>query len=131
MLRAKAGPTLFALAGLALLNVSCGGGGGTVNPPPPPIGVVLSPNALRVLPDGTPASVNVTVTRPAGTSRAVTLTVPLLPPGVTVQIESPGAGNQGKLTFTATAQEGGAGTFPLRVRAEDERSLRHPPEPWR
>jgi hypothetical protein len=108
------------LTGSALVNASCGGGGGgAVKPPPGTITVTLSPSALRLLPDGTPASVDVTVTRPAGTSRSVTLTVPLLPAGVTVQVESPGTGNQGKLTFAATAQEGGAGTFPIRVSAGD------------
>lgn len=122
VVRAKPTLALFVLVGLTLLNVSCGGGGGTVKPPPGPIGVALSPSALRVLPDGTAASVEVTVTRPAGTSRAVTLTLLSVPTGVTAAIQSPGAGSKGTLTFTATAQEGGAGTYQVHVRADDGES---------
>ena len=93
-----------------------------MKPPPGPIGIALSPSALRVLPDGTTASVEVTVTRPAGTSRPVTLTLLSIPAGVTAAIQSPAAGSKGTLTFTATAQEGGAGTYQVRVRADDGES---------
>jgi len=122
VLRARVVLALFVLVGLTLLNVSCGGGGGTVKPPPAPIGIAFSPSALRVLPDGTAASVEVTVTRPAGTSRAVTLSLFSVPTGVTATVQSPGAGSKGTLTFTAMAQEGGAGTYQVRVRADDGES---------
>jgi hypothetical protein len=121
VLRARVVLALFLLVGVALLNMSCGGGT-AAKPLPLPIGVTLSPSALRVVPDGTPASVEVTVTRPAGTSRAVTLTLLSVPAGVTAAVQSPGAGSKGTLTFSATAQEGGAGTYQVRVRADDGES---------
>jgi hypothetical protein len=113
---------LLVLASSALIHVSCGGGAA---PPPPPqqIGVRLSPITLKVLQNGTSASVDVTVTRPTGTARNVTLSVLSLPAGVTAQVESPGAGNAGKVTFTAAAQEGTAGTYQVRVRADDGEAM--------
>lgn len=113
---------LLLLASSALIHVSCGG---EANPPPPPqqIGVRLSPITLKVLQNATPASVDVTVTRPTGTARNVTLSVLSLPAGVTAQVESPGAGNAGKVTFTAAAQEGTAGTYQVRVRANDGEAM--------
>jgi hypothetical protein len=89
-----------------LFSFACGGGGGAASPPPSsPITVALSLATLEVYRGGEPALVDVTVTRPAGTSRSVTLTAPLLPAGVTAEIESPGDGNQGTITFTAAALE--------------------------
>jgi hypothetical protein len=41
---------------------------------------------------------------------------------VTAAIQSPGAGSKGTLSFTATAQEGGAGNYQVRVRADDGES---------
>jgi hypothetical protein len=116
--RIRTALALLVLASSALIHVSCGGGAA---PPPPPqqIGVRLSPLTLKVLQNGTPASVDVTVTRPTGTARNVTLSVLSLPAGVTAQVESPGAGNAGKVTFTAAAQAGTAGTYQVRVRADD------------
>jgi hypothetical protein len=113
---------LLVLASSALIHVSCGG---EANPPPPPqqIGVRLSPITLKVLQNGTPASVDVTVTRPAGTSRPVTLTLYSVPAGVTAQVDSPGSGDTGKITFTAAAQEGTAGTYQVRVRADDGEAM--------
>ena len=53
-----------------------------------------------MLPDGTPASVDVTVQRPSGNTGAVTLsTTPV--PGITTQIASPGTGDSGQVVFTA------------------------------
>jgi len=119
--RIRTALALLVLASTALIHVSCGG---EANPPPPPqqIGVRLSPITLKVLQNATPASVDVTVTRPAGTSRPVTLTLSSVPAGVTAQVDSPGSGDTGKITFTATAQEGGAGTYQVRVRADDGES---------
>lgn len=104
-----------------LATASCGGGSISSTPPPPPaIGVALSANTLKVFQDGTtPASVDVTVTRPEGTSGAVTLTTLYVPSAVTAQIDSPGSGNTGKVTFTAAAQNGTAGTYKVTLRASD------------
>jgi hypothetical protein len=89
---------------LSLFSIACGGGGTASLPPAPsPIGVALSSAMLEVYQGGAPASVDVPVTRPAGTSRSVTLTTPLLPAGVTAEIESPGDGDHGTITFTAAA----------------------------
>ena len=59
------------------------------------------------------------MTRPQGTSRSVDLTAVSLPAGVTAQIDSPGSGNTGKVTFTAAAQNGAAGTHSVTIRASD------------
>ena len=109
---------------LAILSIlvmtSCGGGGGPSNPPAPAIGVALSTGTVKVRQDGvTTASVDVTVTRPQGTSRSVDLTALSLPAGVTAQIDSPGSGNTGKVTFTSAAQNGTAGTYSVTIRAND------------
>ncbi|MGH2361510.1 MAG: GH39 family glycosyl hydrolase, partial [bacterium] len=103
-----------------LVANSCGSGSGSSNPPAPAIGVTLAASTLKVFQDGTtPASVDVTVTRPTGTSRSVDLSVVTAPSGVTAQIDSPGAGNTGKVTFTAAAQSNGAGDFQITLRASD------------
>ncbi len=103
-----------------LVTTSCGSGGGPSNPPAPAIGVALSASSLKVLQDGvTTASLDVTVTRPQGTGRSVDLTLLSLPAGVTAQIDSPGSGNAGKITFTAAAQNGTAGTYSVTIRASD------------
>ena len=106
---------------LGLFSVACGGGGTAPPPPspPPPIGVALSSATLEVNQGGAPASVDVTVTRPTGTNRSVALSTPLLPAGVTAQIDSPGVGDNGRITFTAAAQSNTAGTFQVSVRASD------------
>lgn len=121
-MRIRTALALLVLASSALIHVSCGG---EANPPPPPqqIGVRLSPITLKVLQNGTSASVDVTVTRPAGTSRPVTLTLYSVPAGVTAQVDSPGNGDTGKITFTAAAQEGTAGTYQVRVRAGDGKAM--------
>jgi hypothetical protein len=110
--------SIIALLGAALINISCGGGGGASTPPPPPIGVRLSAARVQALQDGTPVSVDVTITRPAGTSRSVTLSVASLPTGATADVESPGAGDIGKVTITAQSAAA-AGTYQVTVRASD------------
>lgn len=112
--------TVPILAVLSILFMTSCGGGPSTTPPPPALGMALSPSALRVLQDGvTAASVDVTVTRPQGTSRSVDLTAVSLPAGVTAQLDSPGSGNTGKVTFTAAAQNGAAGTHSVTIRASD------------
>jgi hypothetical protein len=103
---------------LLLLNMSCGGGSGAPAPPAPPaIGVTLSASSLTLFPDGATASVDVTVSRPSGLTGSVTLQTSILPPGITAQVESPGSGNTGKVTFSAMPQQGGSGTHPVVIRA--------------
>jgi len=95
---------LVVLMGIVLVAVSCGGGGAPVSPPPSgPITVTLSVSSVTAGQDGTPGSVGVTVTRPAGDVSAVTLTTSLVPTGVNTQISSPGSGNSGTVTFTPAA----------------------------
>jgi hypothetical protein len=112
---------LMAAALSILVTTACGGGGGaSQTPPPPAIGVELSQRSLTLPQDGvTTASVGVTVTRPAGTSRSVDLSVLPLPSGVTAEIESPGVGNTGKVTFAATPQNNGAGGHQVTIHAGD------------
>jgi hypothetical protein len=86
------------LASVALLS-SCGGGGEAAPPPPPPILVTLSASAVTALQDGTSASVTVTVTRPAGNSKSITLTVLSAPAYMNTEITSPGTGNTGTVSF--------------------------------
>lgn len=104
---------------LAVLSASCGGGGGNINtgPPPSPISVQLSETAIAATQDGTPSTLNVTVTRPAGDANSVTLSIPNLPAGINVQITSPETANAGALTFTV--QGASAGTYALNVDAND------------
>jgi hypothetical protein len=55
---------------------------------------------MTIYQDGTPGSVNVTITRPAGDVNNVTLTVAPPLTLTNVSIQSPGAGNTGTVTFT-------------------------------
>jgi hypothetical protein len=79
---------------------------------------MLSPYTATALQDGTPAPVEVTLARPSGNANAVTLSVPSLPTGVTAQIQSPGTGNNGAVTFTAS-QQAPAGTCTVTIQATD------------
>jgi hypothetical protein len=99
-----------------LLSLSCGGGSST--PAPPPIGVRLSASSIQTVQDGAPASVDVTITRPTGTSRSVTLSVASLPAGASAIVDSPGSGDTGKVTIT-TPRAAGAGTHQVTIRASD------------
>jgi hypothetical protein len=114
----RIGLSLLVLISLPLFLTSCGGEV-VFTPAPPAIVVRLSAATVQALQDGTPASVDVTVTRPAGTSASVTVSAFPLPNGVTAQIDSPGTGNTGKVTFQAAAQSGTAGTYRVTIRASD------------
>lgn len=111
---------LSLVIGVALLAGSCGAGGSPPNnPPPQPISIQISPSTLTATQDGAPASLNVTVTRPAGNTNSVTLNVAALsfPTGLTTQFTEPGTGNTGTITFNASAVA--AGTYQLNVNATD------------
>ena len=113
-------PTLsfISFLGGTLLSLSCGGGGSASTPAPPPIGVRLSASTIQTVQDGAPAAVNVTITRPTGTSRSVTLSVAALPAGATTTVDSPGAGDTGTVTIT-TPRTAAAGTYQVTIRASD------------
>jgi hypothetical protein len=109
---------LMFVAPLIVLAVSCGGGGTSSTPPPPtPISLSLAASTLQVLQDGTPASVNATVTRPSGNTKSVTLSVSGLPTGLSDQITSPGTGNSGSVSFSS--QSAAAGAYSLTITASD------------
>ena len=106
---------------LLLSLTSCGGGGGggsSNQPPPSPLQVQLSASQMTVWQDGTPAPLNVTVTRPSGDSGSVTLSVASAPSGITSQISSPGSGNSGTVTFTAQPSVP-AGNYTVGINASD------------
>ncbi len=106
-----------ALTGLAGITLSCGGGSYSPPPPPEQINLTLSVSSVIAPQDGTPASVDATVTRTNSNGSPVNLTTSALPSGVTTQISSPGSGTTGKITFTA--QSAAAGTTPVTVTASD------------
>jgi Glycosyl hydrolases family 39/Putative Ig domain len=95
----------------------------TPPPPPPSIGMSLAASSLQVLQDSTPASVGATVARPSGNSRPITLSTSALPSGLTAQINSPGAGTSGQITFVC--QSAAAGTYTLTVTATDGQTSAH------
>jgi hypothetical protein len=95
------------------------------------MGVSLSVNSMTIYQDGAPGSVNVTITRPAGDSNDVTLSVAPALNSMNVSIQSPGAGNTGTVTFATGGpvplpEEGVAatpstpsGTYNLSIEATD------------
>jgi hypothetical protein len=95
------------------------------------MGVSLSVSSLTIYQDGTPASVNVTITRPAGDANDVTLTVAPPLSSMNVTIQSPGAGNTGTVTFAtggpvplpaqgvAVTASTPSGTYNLSIEASD------------
>ncbi|MEJ2009453.1 MAG: hypothetical protein P8Z30_15080 [Acidobacteriota bacterium] len=118
------GKTVFILlltGAACALSASCGGGSSTAGaapaPTPSPITLTLASSSVEVLQDGTPAAVDVTVARPAGNDKSVTLSVTGLPSGLSDQIADPGTGDSGKITFTS--QSAAAGTYPLTIKATD------------
>ncbi len=117
-MRIRTGLSLISFLGVALLSLSCGGGSSTPAPITPPIGVRLSASAVQAVQDGTPTSVDVSITRPTGTSRSVTLSVASLPAGASATVESPGAGDTGRVTITAPSSAA-AGTYQVTIRASD------------
>jgi hypothetical protein len=105
--------------GVVLVAVSCGGGG-SVSTPPAPISISLSVSTVTAGQDGTPASVTVTVTRPAGDTASVTLTTSAVPTGVNTEIASPGSGDTGTVTFTPqTPGAPAAGAYAVTINATD------------
>lgn len=97
---------------LVLTDDGCG------NPSSPGISLTLSSGTALLLQDGTPASVNVTISRSAGNTKSVTLTATGLPSGLQLQFVQPGTGATG----TVTVSGGGnmpAGTYSVTIRADD------------
>ena len=108
--------TLTACAFLVLstLLTACGGGGGGT--PPSGISISISPSSALIFPNQAAASVNVTVARQGSTGN-VTLSVSGLPAGATASVQSPGSGNNGSISFSATTAP--AASYPLTVSATD------------
>ena len=112
------------LAGLALLAIlltGCpsdsapvqGGGNQTLD-----FTLALAAPTLLVLQDGTPASLDATIKRTAGSANSVTLSATALPAGVHAQFLQPGAGPAGTATFVASASTP-AGSYTVNVQASD------------
>jgi len=81
----------------------------------------LSPYTATAPQDGTPAAVTVALARQSGDSSTATLSVSSLPAGVSAQFQSPGTGNSGTVTFTAS-QQATAGTYTVNIQAADAAS---------
>jgi Glycosyl hydrolase catalytic core len=108
------------LSSILVFTTACHINNFSIVPPPPTpsvLNLTVSSTTAVALQDGTPASVTVTVQRPAGTSRSVTLSVLSAPAGVAVQIDSPGSGDAGSVTFTSSSAA--AGTYTLAIQASD------------
>lgn len=113
-------PVCWAVLSVLPLLVGCPGETPQPAPAPGPITISLSASSITVLPDGTPASVDVTVQRPSGNIDAITLsTTPV--PGITAQIASPGTGNSGQVVFTVQNEPAGQVTVSV-VAAEGSAS---------
>ena len=122
---------LLALILCSLEFIPCCGGGGSSTAPPQPLGVNLSVSSMTIYQDGTPGSVNVTISRPAGDTNDVTLTVAPALSLTNVSIQSPGAGNTGTVTFAtggpvplpgqgiAATASTPSGTYTLSIEASD------------
>ena len=110
---------LVVLLGMALVAVSCGGESSS-GPPPGPISISLSLSTVTAGQDGTPGFVTVTLTRPSGNTSSVTLTTSSVPAGVNTQIDSPGSGDSGTVTFTPQVPGApAAGSYPVTINASD------------
>ncbi len=123
-------PFLVAILGILTAAVlsSCGSGGTmtTSGGPPGPLSVSLSANSITAAQDGTPASVTVTITRPAGNTANITLTATSVPSGVADQVVNPGTGSSGSVTFTPqTASAPASGTYPVTISATDGTNYAH------
>ncbi|HSZ61982.1 MAG TPA: glycosyl hydrolase [Terriglobales bacterium] len=82
--------------------------------PPSSLTLSLATNTTQVFQGQSSTTVNATVVL-SGTTGSVTLNVAGLPPGATDQIQSPGNGSTGSVTFNAGTAS--AGTYPLTVTA--------------
>jgi Glycosyl hydrolase catalytic core len=117
-MRIRTALSFISFLGAALLSLSCGGGSSAPAPAPPPIGIRLAASLIQTVQDGAPASLDVTITRPTGTSRSVTLSVASLPAGASATVESPGSGDTGSVAISAPNSTP-AGTYQVTVRASD------------
>jgi hypothetical protein len=103
-----------ALSFLLCFSAGCGGGGSMSSPTS--LTLSLGSNAAQVFQGQGSATVNATLLR-TGTAGSVTLSVTGLPPGGTDQIQSPGNGDSGSVTFNAGTAA--AGTYTVTVTASD------------
>jgi hypothetical protein len=90
---------------------------GSSSPPAGSLTISLGSNTAQVFQgQGSSANVNATLVR-SGTTGSVTLNVTGLPQGATDQIQSPGSGDSGSVSFSAGTAA--AGNYPLTVNASD------------
>ena len=108
-------PRHWHLALFILLSFAAGCGGGSSSPSAS-LTLSLGSNTAQVFQGQASVTVNATLLR-SGTTGSVTLTVTGLPQGATDQIQSPGSGNSGSVTFNAGTAA--AGTYPVTVTASD------------
>src|ERR1700693_2569939 len=113
-------PRRYRLAFFLLLTFSAGCGGGSMRSSSSPSGSLtlsLESSTAQVFQgQGFSAPLTATLVR-SGTTGSVTLTVTGLPAGATDQIQSPGSGNSGSVTFNAGTAA--AGTYHVTVTASD------------
>jgi hypothetical protein len=113
-------PRRYRLAFFLLLTFSAGCGGGSMSSSSSPSGSLtlsLGSSTAQVFQgQGSSAPLTATLVR-SGTTGSVTLTVTGLPAGATDQIQSPGSGNSGSVTFNAGTAA--AGTNHITVTASD------------
>jgi hypothetical protein len=105
---------------LLLLAAAVGCGSGTNSSSGTSGSLSLSFNVASVQASlTTPGTVTVTLTR-GGSTSSVTLIVQGLPSGASAQIQSPGAGNSGSITFSVGTAV--SGNYPVTVTASDGRT---------
>lgn len=104
---------LLAVAALACAS-SCGGSYSSSGSPAPALGVTLDSSTSQVFQTQGPATVNVTVAR-NGVTGDVALTLTGLPAGAIADVQSPGAGDTGSVTFSPGSAA--AGLYPLTIQA--------------
>lgn len=115
------------VAALAMSLTGCPGesgpgqGGETLD-----VSLTLSASSVIALQDGTPAPVNVAITRSAGDANSITLAATGLPAGTQAQFVQPGTGSAGTVTFVA----GGAtpaGAYAVEIQASEGQSTASQP----
>jgi hypothetical protein len=88
-----------------------GGGNQTLD-----VTLTLSASSVLALQDGTPAAVNVAITRSAGDTNSITLTATGLPAGMQAQFVQPGTGSAGTVTLAASDSTP-AGAYTVKIQA--------------
>ena len=113
------------IAGVAVLSIALAGcpgeGGETLD-----VSLTLSASSVLALQDGTPAQVNVTITRSTGDASSITLAATGLPAGIEAQFVQPGTGSAGTVTLVASASTP-AGAYTVTIQAAEGESTASTP----